>query len=359
MADGHEMMDASLAGGWAAAYPPEAWHAEPDVLLYQGDANALLKGLPDGAVDCVVTSPPYYNLRDYSGGEDEMGREETAQGYIDAMVALFHEVRRVLADDGTLWLNIGDTYSKGGRGDLAPAKSLNGIPWRVAMGMTDDGWILRAENIWHKTRTLPDGATDRPSKAHEHVFMFTKTERSTYNLDDIRVPLAPSSVKRLAADIEHERGTYRANGGSAKPLKPVGNSAGRNIRDVWPICPSNSRGAHFATFPLELPTLCIKAGCRHGGVVLDPFSGSATTGVAALNTGRRYVGLELNPDYIDLSINKLHGYESSWNDETAPDRDDKAGSSTNLFSMLGTGEAGTGKDRPESAGPGSGEGPGF
>lgn len=282
---------------------------ERDFIIYNNDSLSQLRLLPDDCIDCMVTSPPYYGLRDYNGGEDEIGREDTLQAYIDALRNVFHECQRVLKPDGTLWLNIGDSYSKGRKSHGEPPRgNLCGVPWRMALAMQDDGWNLISDIIWHKSRVLPEGTTARPSKCHEHIFMFAlDAYEHTYNIDDIRVPLKEISLKRMESYDRHpdEKGTMRVVG-SDRPLHPVGDrTKGRNIRDVWKFAPSNVSGIHFATFPLTLPEQCIKAGCVHGGIVLDPFSGSGMTGKAALLNGRKYVGIELNPDYIQHTVDDV------------------------------------------------------
>lgn len=276
---------------------------ETDFLIYNDDALSCLERMPDDSVDCIVTSPPYYGLRDYKGGDKEIGKEGTLQGFIDNLTAVFHECKRVLKNDGTLWLNIGDNVSKGRKSHGEPPRgNLNGVPWRLALSMQDDGWILMSDIIWHKTRVMPDGAKAKPSHCYEHIFMFTlDASHHTYNLDDIRVPLKEISIKRLMADKPSNKGTMRVVG-SNRPLHAVGNiEKGRNIRDVWDMTVSNVNGIHYATFPFVLPERCIKAGCKHDGIVLDPFHGSGMTGKAALTLGRKYIGIELNPDYVKLS----------------------------------------------------------
>lgn len=277
-----------------------------DFIIYNNDALKQLELLPDACIDCIVTSPPYYGLRNYDGGDDEIGQENTLQDYINSLYNVFHECKRVLKPNGTLWLNIGDSYSKGRKTHGEPPRgNLCGVPYKLAFALQDDGWNLISDIIWHKSRVLPEGVKSRPSKCHEHIFMFAlDAYNHTYNIDDIRVPLTETSLNRIHAyennkDTEH--GTMRVYG-SSKPLHPVGDtSKGRNIRDVWKFAPSNVSGIHFATYPIALPELCIKAGCTHGGIVLDPFSGSGMTGKAALSNNRKYVGIELNPDYIKLT----------------------------------------------------------
>lgn len=362
------------------------YFTDDSTTLYHGDAATVLATLPDGSADCIVTSPPYLGLRDY-GVAGQIGAESSPAEYVAALVAVFHEARRVLADDGTLWLNLGDSYDS--------AKNLLGIPWRVAFALQDDGWILRNDIIWHKSNAMPESVTDRLSNRHEHLFMLSKSQRYWFDLDPIREP--------------HESTPDRAGGTALrgqKAIRPSGpnsgaySEGGRNPGDVWPIasqpfkgvlrtshrhparhgqdepvcdkgrigsagcplhgspdrldsmtsrdergaaplprtsdtdvhhgqepapgcvpietshepstlpsssdsgcpCCSNVATSHFATFPPALAERCVRAGCKPGGTVLDPFSGSGTTGLAAARHGRRYVGIDLNREYLDLSL---------------------------------------------------------
>ena len=273
------------------------------------------------AKNCIVTSPPYYGLRDY-GVEGQYGLEETPAEYVANQRDLFRELRRVLADDGTLWLNIGDSYARNpakgttgtmngrniarmgyagnriGKPDL-PEKNLLGIPWRVAFALQDDGWILRNAIIWNKPNAMPESVTDRLSGRYEMLFMFAKQQRYWFDLDPIRV------------DYDGERAVSRRvrSGHVNKPNSAKGawtaesvDAVGRNPGDVWEIPTQPFSAAHFAVYPVALPTRCILAGCKPGGTVLDPFSGSGTTGLAAQRTGRKYIGIDLSTDYLDLSL---------------------------------------------------------
>ncbi|MCX5285961.1 site-specific DNA-methyltransferase [Streptomyces sp. NBC_00198] len=285
-----------------------------------------MRTLPAASVDCIVTSPPYYSLRDY-GVDGQYGLEASPAAYVETMRALFAEARRVLADDGTLWLNLGDSYAtqrssdgttkrsdKKGAAAAGPvsrpanAKNLLGIPWRTAFALQDDGWILRNEIIWHKPNAMPESVRDRLSNRHEHLFLFAKSPRYAFDLDCIREPHAPSSTYHR--DIARARPHDLGKTGPAKNTGGVGshkrggrelNAAGANPGDVWSITTRPYPAAHFAVFPIDLPLRCIKAGCRPGGTVLDPFSGSGTTGAAARQLGRRYIGIDLNPAYHDLA----------------------------------------------------------
>jgi site-specific DNA-methyltransferase (cytosine-N4-specific) len=314
------------------------YYSDESVTLYHGDALAVLRTLPDGSVNCCVTSPPYFGLRDY-GVDGQLGAEGSPAEYVANLVAVFAEVRRVLADDGTLWLNLGDSYASKPPGNVrgvsersglngaasdvyretlmagvgtkrdttgfgVAAKNLLGIPWRTAFALQDDGWTLRNDIIWAKPNGMPESVTDRLTTKHEHVFLFAKSRRYWFDLAPIREPLAKPDAPAgewvfggankapLADPVMRRRGaTYTPNV-----------ELGRNPGDVWTIPTAPTPWAHFATMPPALAERCILAGCKPGGVVLDPFSGSGTTGYAATRHGRRYVGIDLNRDYKDLSL---------------------------------------------------------
>jgi site-specific DNA-methyltransferase (cytosine-N4-specific) len=338
------------------------YYADDQVTLHHGDALEVARTLNDGAADCIVTSPPYFGLRDY-GTDGQYGLESSPAEYVDTMRTLFAELRRVLADDGTLWLNIGDSYAVNGvlsynntpnanrdgtkdsaaeaikagierapirRTDGIPAKNLLGIPWRVAFALQDDGWILRNAIIWNKPNAMPESVTDRLSGRYEHVFMFSKSRRYWFDLDPIREqcitadrPLVPATHAHVTGSWStgsggnHQQPTSSGLGRKQRRADEPANAgtglaphsgyrgtaeAGRNPGDVWTIPTQPFPGAHFACFPIQLPQRCILAGCKPGGVVLDPFSGSGTTGLAAQRTGRRYIGIDLNAEYLDLSL---------------------------------------------------------
>ena len=315
------------------------YYSDDSVTLYLGDALEVLRELPDRSVDCCVTSPPYFGLRDY-GVEGQYGLESLPAEYVETMRALFAEVRRVLADDGTLWLNIGDSYSaksgvssatnglakwsktnaRGGGHKSAraaggvvhgsgdrPAKNLLGIPWRTAFALQDDGWILRNDIIWAKPNAMPESVTDRLSTRHEHMFMFSKRARYWFDLDPIREPLAYApgpDMPILATDpITYAPGVRGQTGrGTTGKRRTFTDNGGRNPGDVWAIPTQPFGEAHFAVMPQALASRAIQAGCKPGGVVLDPFSGSGTTGLAAAKHGRRYVGIDLSAEYLDLSL---------------------------------------------------------
>ena len=290
----------------------QPYYSDDAVTLWHGDALEVLRNLPDGSVDCCVTSPPYFGLRDY-GEAGQYGLEASPAEYVETMRALFAEVRRVLADDGTMWLNIGDSYGRGSRPIAQPpqgfesdrtgsrrpqdntrslnlpAKNLLGIPWRTAFALQDDGWILRSDIIWSKPNGMPSSVADRVASKHEHFFMFSKSTQYWFDLDPIREPLLhPDALNR---DIKF--GGTKAEGDPER---------GRNPGDVWTIATQPFSAAHFAVMPQALASRAIQAGCKPGGTVLDPFSGSGTTGLAAARHGRRYVGIDLSSDYLDLSL---------------------------------------------------------
>jgi len=295
-----------------------------------GDALTELKGLPSGCVHCCVTSPPYWGLRDY-GVEGQLGLERTPEEYVAKLVDVFREVRRVLRDDGTLWLNLGDSYGTvGNRNGLGSStlqgsksygrgadaekptreqstglkpKDLVGIPWRVAFALQADGWYLRSDIIWAKPNPMPESVTDRPTKAHEYIFLLAKSERYWYDAEAI----AEQSVYP-----DDDRKARSANGQKRMPTEIIaGIRPGsqtyptRNRRSVWTVATKPFKGAHFATFPPDLIRPCILAGCPVGGTVLDPFFGAGTTGLVAKQEGRDYIGIELNPAYAEMARERI------------------------------------------------------
>jgi DNA modification methylase len=280
-----------------------------------------------------VTSPPYFGLRDY-GHPGQIGLEQTPDEYISAMVEVFRCVRDVLADDGTLWLNIGDSYANNGVSDLSkvggftgariranakgimdsrprkiPAglkqKDLIGIPWMLAFALRADGWYLRQDIIWHKPNPMPESVRDRCTKAHEYIFLLSKSERYYFDSEAMKEPVAASTVSRLSQDVKNQRGSDRVPGKTNGPMKAVGNSETRNRRSVWTVATRPYKGAHFATFPPALIEPCILAGSRPGDVVLDPFMGSGTTAAVALKHNRTYLGCEINPNYKTLQDERI------------------------------------------------------
>lgn len=276
-----------------------------------GDCRKVLAELPAESVHCVVTSPPYFGLRDY-GHPDQIGLEETPQEYVAGLVDVFRQVRRVLRPDGVVWLNLGDSYASdskwgGQSGDKNKAsgaerrrvhtglkdKDLIGIPWRVAFALQDDGWWLRRDVIWEKPNAMPESVTDRPSGSHEYVFLLTKSPDYFYDAEAIREPM----VKGASGSSFHE-GKTGVNAGSRVSVKErTDNPNGRNKRSVWRVNTAQYKGAHYATFPPDLVAPMILAGCPEGGIVLDPFGGSGTVGEVATRLNRRAFLIELNPDY--------------------------------------------------------------
>jgi site-specific DNA-methyltransferase (adenine-specific) len=271
----------------------------PDFQIINGDALQSLQAMPEASVDCCVTSPPYWGQRDY-GHEGQVGLEPSPEAYVAGIVAVFREVRRVLKPEGTLWLNLGDSYATGttaprkqstnpGVGSNRPeaqnsvprcgtpkgmkTKDLIGIPWMVAFALRSDGWYLRQDIIWQKPNTTPESVTDRCTKAHEYLFLMAKSPR--YQFDGV-------AIREDAVD-----GTKR------------------NRRDVWSIPTKGFPGAHFAVMPEALVEPCILAGCPKGGTVLDPFTGSGTVGVVAMKNGRNFLGIELNPEYCEMAGNRI------------------------------------------------------
>ena len=304
--------------------------------LHLGDCREILQTLPEQSVHCCVTSPPYFGLRDY-GMTEQIGLEPTPEQFVAELVAVFREVRRVLRDDGTLWLNLGDSYASsstgslgskialgGGKDNQASAlyrpdktgfglepKQLIGIPWRVAFALQADGWYLRQDIIWHKPNPMPESVTDRCTKAHEYVFLLSKSARYFYDSDAVKLP-SVSTHPRGGVNAFRGQGHFRESAGgpanrNGRDLKQVGRDELCNRRSVWTVATKPYKGAHFATFPPALVEPCILAGCPVGGTVLDPFSGSATTGQVALANARSYVGCELNPDYHELAQQRLDG----------------------------------------------------
>jgi DNA modification methylase len=297
-----------------------------------GDCIEGMKTLSDKCVQTCITSPPYFGLRDYQGGEAEIGQEDTVDGYVQKMVEVFREVRRILRDDGTLWLNLGDSYmsakncapppqtvangnARSMPTDFIPAnrkdqdglktKDLIGIPWRVALALQADGWYLRQDIIWSKPNPMPESVADRCTKSHEYIFLLSKKPHYYYDHNAIKEPHKWSHVGEM------RKGKDSKNGGSIEaPVKGRGNTTGsfrafgeggKNKRSVWTVNAKGYKGAHFAVYPENLILPCVLAGCPAGGTVFDPFTGSGTTAVVALKNGRNYIGTELNPDYIKIA----------------------------------------------------------
>jgi DNA modification methylase len=364
------------------------------------NANVMegIKQLPDKCVNSVITSPPYFGLRDY-GVSGQLGLEKTPEEYVFNMVQLFTDIKRVLKDDGTLWLNLGDSYASGGRNrtpDQAEknstllggrntqrqslyqpnkiteglkAKDLIGIPWMVAFALRASGWYLRQDIIWHKPNPMPESVTDRCTKSHEYIFLLSKSAKYYFDHSAIKQPLAKATHVRLAQDIANQTGSNRVPGKTNGTMKAVGPASwngssfdkgktgemkhtrgginkgltfggkkgreytpdkddpnyrngseqwGReytpspdgkaNKRSVWTVTTKPFKEAHFATFPEDLITDCVKAGCPKGGIVLDPFMGAGTTALVALKLGRNFTGFELNPDYIRIAEKRLDAF---------------------------------------------------
>ena len=330
-------------------------------MIHVGDALAVLRTMPDESVHCCVTSPPYWGLRDY-GVVGQLGLEPTPEEYVSRMIEIFREVNRVLKDNGTLWLNLGDSYAGGktGRADgdrngvdgftggqkfkgeafkqravptgLKP-KDLVGIPWRVAFALQDDGWYVRMDIVWAKPNPMPESVQDRPTKSHEYVFLLAKSEKYFYDAEAIKEDSTGTSHDRARKDrpdkwpnawsaengrhdgVGNGRFTAKANKvsdpGSGIKYNGSFNAAvtqtvdTRNKRSVWTIATEPFPEAHFATFPQALVEPCIKAGCPSGGVVLDPFAGSGTVGVVAERFGRQFIGIELNPEYAKMAERRI------------------------------------------------------
>jgi DNA modification methylase len=352
------------------------------VQILQGDALTRLREMPDESVHCCITSPPYWGLRDY-GVLGQIGLEATPSEYVARVIETFSEVKRALRRDGTLWLNLGDSYADGGRGsdtnstldgtrhnqresrrvrvresyrrdrrpreddphkrvaNLKP-KDLMGIPWMVALALRSEGWYLRQDIIWSKPNPMPESVRDRCTKAHEYVFLLSKSERYYYDVDAVREPLAEASVDRLRQDVDSQDGSGRVPGKTNGTMKAVGGDRrrgrssedfrghdmrnkdmerfgttrgktnescthpnGRNKRSVWTVTTQPFKEAHFATFPPKLIEPMVKAGCPVGGTVLDPFGGAGTTGLVADRLGRNAILIELNPDYCEMARRRI------------------------------------------------------
>jgi DNA modification methylase len=336
--------------------------------IIQYDVKNIPWPIPSESVDCCVTSPPYFALRNY-GHDDQIGLEKTPEEYVEMMVRVFSEVRRVLKPHGTLWLNLGDSYcSSGGdifsgfneryhgngidgkQNDIAKSakavgsenritglapKNLLGIPWRVAFALQASGWILRQDIIWHKPNPMPESVTDLCTKSHEYIFLLSKSQKYFYDHEAIKTPMVDASLDRLNQNIDSQQGSMTPSKGNGA-MKAVGDSrkgyshrgtgdkklAGHsgvfdingniigggfaNKKSVWTVTTKPFAEAHFATFPEDLIVDCIKAGCPEGGVVLDPFMGAGTTAVVSRKLSRNFIGLELNADYVIMANKRLY-----------------------------------------------------
>ncbi|MEW6211529.1 MAG: site-specific DNA-methyltransferase [Acidobacteriota bacterium] len=284
-------------------------YAPIDTILL-GDSWTVARTLPSDYVQCIVTSPPYFGHREYCDDDDlsglEFGREEDPSTYVSRLVALFEELRRVLKDDGTLWLNLGDAYRK---------EQLLGMPWRVALALQDKGWILRSEIIWNKLNAMPSSVKNRPTTSHEHIFLFAKSKNYFYNADAIREPhVTFTEQSKMRGGRNHfgkrnstpengkNRGSHNLHDGRwDQAFHPLG----RNKRTVWDISLGKFRDAHFAVFPESLVKICILAGSGEGDTVLDPFTGSGTTACVAKETGRHFLGIELIPRYVEMAKKRV------------------------------------------------------
>jgi len=302
-----------------------------NVTILAGDCRETLKTLQDKSVNCCVTSPPYFGLRDY-GMEDQIGLEQTPDQFVSELVEVFREVKRVLRDDGTLWLNLGDSYAGSGKGRWADGnsyatgkqatskgttegklvksitpdckpKDLIGIPWRVAFALQADGWYLRQDIIWHKPNPMPESVTDRCTKAHEYIFLLSKSSKYYFDYEAIKEPILHPNVKNATFGSMSGTG-IKGLQYSGKTYIPPDK---RNKRSVWTVTTKPFKGAHFATFPPDLIEPCILAGCPNEGIVLDPFGGSGTTGLVANKLNRNAILCELNPNYVNIIKSRLSG----------------------------------------------------
>ena len=291
-------------------------------MILIGDVREQLKQLPDQSVNCVVTSPPYWGLRDY-GNDGQIGLEQEPEDFINELVSVFREVKRVLRDDGTLWLNIGDSYSGSGKGTagnlgkkhnerhlehktggLIPSgtkpKDLVGIPWMLAFALRADSWYLRQDIIWHKPNPMPESVRDRCTKAHEYIFLLSKSPKYYFDNEAMQEPSAQLGKTNIRFG-----GNKYGDSDDPKHATKSGNtyvdSGKRNKRSVWTVTTRPFKGAHFATFPPALIEPCILAGCPEGGTVLDPFFGAGTTGLVAQRHNRKWIGCELNPEYAAIA----------------------------------------------------------
>ena len=293
-----------------------------------GDNRQALKELPDASVQTVVTSPPYWGLRDY-GHDNQIGLEQSPEDFIEQLCIVFDEVWRVLKDDGTIWVNLGDSYAGSGAGgggnrkgnehgqhdafveigrpatpNGLKAKDLVGIPWRFAFAMQARGWYLRSDIIWHKPNPMPESVTDRPTKSHEYIFLMTKSPRYYYDHEAIKEDAIWAEEKRAGKGRLHYDGKRQGEKGTGQE-NFVSIVDKKNKRSVWSVNVKGYKEAHFATYPTELIEPCILAGSKENDTVLDPFSGSGTTGEVALKHGRNYIGLELNADYAAISEKRI------------------------------------------------------
>ena len=308
------------------------------VTILEGDCRESMRTLPYKSINCCVTSPPYFGLRDY-GVEGQLGLEQTPDQYVAELVSVFREVHRVLKDDGTVWLNIGDSYASFRDGKATPDttrgtslgtlvdtgkaknrmastfvntpikhKDLIGIPWRVAFALQADGWYLRQDIIWNKPNPMPESVKDRCTKSHEYIFLLSKSEKYYFDYEAIKEPATTSPASRNKA-AEGYQADYPHGDRFSEGERVWGADGKRNKRSVWNVPLRPYKGAHFATFPMDLIEPCILAGCPVGGTVLDPFGGAGTTAIVSNNNDRDCILCELNPEYIDLAKNRIASEE--------------------------------------------------
>jgi DNA modification methylase len=299
--------------------------------IIQGDSIELLKKLEEGSINTCITSPPYWGLRDYNGESKQLGMEDTPEKFVENLVNVFKEVKRVLRDDGTVWLNLGDSYARTG-GDSSKKgrhwddrennpntghnryakdiglkqKNLVGIPWRVAFALQADGWYLRQDIIWHKPNPMPESVRDRCTKAHEYIFLLSKSPKYYCDMELIREPIKESNKGFIMARARTAQGALGGKNKHNMERRNYKEIKGANKRSVWKVSTKPFKGAHFATFPKDLIEPCVLAGCPEGGTVLDPFGGSGTTGIVAANNNRNAILLELNQEYIDLAKARIN-----------------------------------------------------
>ena len=305
--------------------------------IYKMDCLKGLKSLPDNCIQCCVTSPPYWRLRNY-GVDGQIGMEGSPEQYVETLVKVFEQVRRVLKPDGTFWLNLGDCYWGSGKGGNNPLyqkehtefgkvirdksmfgvpvigkhseirpKDLIGLPWMVALALRKQGWWLRQDIIWHKPNPLPESVTDRCTKAHEYIFLLTKSRKYYFDYKAIQTKSKGLTLHDRTSRVSRKRFPHGTVNGIRRGGGPYEMA---NRRSVWSITTKPFAGAHFATFPPDLPELCIKAGSKTGDIVLDPFMGAGTTALAAKKLGRSFIGFELNPEYIKIANKRLETEES-------------------------------------------------
>lgn len=289
--------------------------------IFCGNALDILKALPTESVNMCVTSPPYYGLRDY-GVEAQIGNEQTPYEYIQNLLIVFEEVKRVLKPDGTLWVNIADSYAANNKKFKLPPnkdfsavpklwhgikqKDMIGVPWLLAFSLRENGWYLRSDIIWHKKNCMPESVKDRPSKCYEHIFLLSKSPQYYYDYDAVREPVADSSIAIYKRGVSDKTKYKDRKQGIFMPRDKTNFPDMRNRRDVWSVATNSAHiSGHFAVYPEKLIEPCILAGSKVGDIVLDPFFGSGTTGVVALKNGRKYIGIDINPDYCKTAQKRI------------------------------------------------------